>query len=58
LVLGPTAQFQSEVAGSTCWVFAVVAAPAAGANAAAPTAHAAVPVNTVATLKAFLIDSS
>jgi hypothetical protein len=49
------AQFRCEVAGSNGWSLAVVTAPAAGANAAA---QAAVPVNTVATVKALLIDSS
>ncbi len=46
------AQFPCVAIGSTCWFLAVVAAKAAGANAAA---QAAAPVKTVATLKAFLI---
>jgi len=51
-VSGPMMQFLCDVIGSTCWVLAVVAAKAAGAN---PVAQAAAPVKTVATLKAFLI---
>ena len=55
VVLGPMVQFRCEVAGSACCAFAAVAASATGANMAA---QAAVPVKTVATLNAFLIDSS
>ena len=51
-VSGPMVQFLCAVIGSTCWFLAVVAAKAAGANAAA---QAAAPVKTVVTLKAFLI---